>query len=70
MREGLYEERLVRGVTQVLRKTWAYLREDYTRGGGGLIGGEIRYQNTIGSLMGTLYADKYKRGSPLAGVVL
>ena len=33
------------GVTQVLRKRWAYLRWVYTGGGGGggLIGGEIWY---------------------------
>ena len=43
MREGAYMRGgLIRGVTQMVRKRWAYLRGDYTRGGG-LIRGEIRY---------------------------
>ena len=41
---GLCAERLIRGVTQVSRKRWAYLRRGLYAGGGGLIGGEIRYE--------------------------
>ena len=40
---GAYMRGLIRGVTQVLRKRWAYLRGSVLGGGGGLIGGEIRY---------------------------
>ena len=43
MQKGLYEGGLIRGVTQVVRKRWAYLREGLYAGEGGLIGREIQY---------------------------
>ena len=45
-RRRLYEGGLIRGVTQVSRNRWAYLRRGLYAGGG-LIGGEIRYYRLI-----------------------
>ena len=44
MQGSLCSERLIRGVTKVLRKRWAYLQGTYMWGGGeGLIGRGMRY---------------------------
>ena len=40
---GLHKGELIRGVTEVLRKRWAYLQGCIYVGWGRLIGGEIRY---------------------------
>ena len=42
MRGGAYTKGLIRGVTKVSKKRWAYLQRGLYAGGGG-IGGEIRY---------------------------